>query len=79
MTPACIYVYVYVCRYLQNGRLVLFPQANLPHKFWRAFKIGDIVDVKDIYGKWYEADVMKMDPASNRMVVHYHGWNSRST
>lgn len=33
--------------------------------------------IQDGYGKWYEADILSMDPTSNRMLVHYHGWNAR--
>jgi hypothetical protein len=49
----------------------------LATKFWRDFQVGDVVDVKDMYAKWYEADIIRVDPASNRVVVHYHGWASR--
>lgn len=37
----------------------------------------DVIDVKDAYGKWYQAEVVELDLTSDRVLVHYHGWNAR--
>jgi hypothetical protein len=28
--------------------------AGVKPRFWRDFQVGDCVDVKDVYSKWYE-------------------------
>ena len=69
--------------YLSDGVLVVVPpnKSGYQPKFWRDFQVGDVIDCQDMYGKWYEADVLKVAPATatrpSRLYVHYHGWNPR--
>ena len=45
----------------------------------KRLKVGDIVDVKDYQGKWYEALVRyvypRNSPKAGKCVIHYIGWN----
>ena len=65
--------------YWDGCRLVLFP-PRLPSstlRHWRDFQPGDIVDVKDIYQKWYQADILAVNPVEKTVMVHYHGWHQK--
>eukprot|EP00466_Bigelowiella_natans_P009329 jgi/Bigna1/137334/aug1.38_g12042 len=65
---------------LCGSRLVVLTRTELELKNTQQptmpYAVGDVVDVRDKYGKWYEADILKLH-ANRRMFVHYHGWNSR--
>ena len=65
--------------YWDGARLVLFP-PRLPSstlRHWRDFAPGDIVDVKDLYHKWYQADILAVNAEQKTVMVHYHGWHQK--
>ena len=49
------------------------------HRLWtQQLKVGDIVDVKDKWDKWYEAVIRRIfenEEKEREFVVHYIGWN----
>ena len=62
-----------------SDRLVLLPPplplSTLRH--WREFAVGDVVDVRDVYQKWYQADILAVNAADNSVLVHYQGWHTK--
>jgi hypothetical protein len=41
------------------------------------FKVGDLIDCKDPFRKWYLAEVLKVSPDVSKVFVHYLTWSSR--
>ena len=62
-----------------SERLIILPpplpSTSLRH--WRDFAVGDVVDVRDMYQKWYQADVLAVNAGDKSVLVHYQGWHTK--
>ena len=41
------------------------------------FKKGDICQAKDFANNWYKSRILEVDEETNKVKVHFLGWNSR--
>jgi hypothetical protein len=53
----------------------VLPPSPLRH--WRQFRVGDLVDVKDLFQKWYEATILAVNEEDESVMVSYTGWSSK--
>lgn len=41
------------------------------------WRVGIDVEARDLHNAWYKAKIIKVDNQNKRVLVHFHGWNSR--
>ena len=71
----CIQIIVETTNY-RNPYDSDWPRATILGSWRNNIEVGDVIDARDKFRQWYNADVLEVDDVSKSIVVHFKGWNA---